>query len=146
MAGGPTRLDCSQEQIGSLSVELTLPAKPPSVREARRLVVSEARAAGWDGEYLRDIALAVGEACANVVVHAYTEGEPGDLNVTVKVVSGRFVVTVLDRGVGIGRSAQRGGLGLGLRIMQALGDDVDIASRAGGGTSVRMVFDLRLRR
>jgi hypothetical protein len=30
--------------------------------------------------------------------------------------------------------------------MQALGDDVDIASRAGGGTSVRMVFDLRLRR
>ena len=48
-------------------------------------MVAFAELQGIRGSLLRDIALAVSEACTNVVVHAYRdEDEPGSFEVTVR--------------------------------------------------------------
>jgi serine/threonine-protein kinase RsbW len=90
-----------------------------------------------------DVRLAVTEACANVVVHAYTHGEPaGDLRVSATVEGARLLVTVRDWGVGVKADTSTAGLGLGLVLLRTLADAVDIVSHPEDGLEVRMAFDL----
>ncbi len=58
-------------------VELRLPAIPASATIARRLVTRYARVAALDADRSFDLALAVGEAVANAIEHAYQES-PGE--------------------------------------------------------------------
>ncbi len=68
------------------AVRLTLPAIVESVPTARRAVVEAARAAGASERALADVALAVSEACTNVVEHAYREQEtPGTLSLSAEL-------------------------------------------------------------
>lgn len=89
------------------------------------------------------IRLALTEACANVVRHAYPD-DPGMLDVGVCLRSGTVLVEVRDCGVGVTddrelQDARAGGLGLPLIDM--LADRVEITPGR-PGTSVRMTFDL----
>jgi PAS domain S-box-containing protein len=59
------------------TIELTLPAAPLSATIARRFVLRYARVAQLTPERTFDLVLAVGEAVANAVEHAY-RGAPGD--------------------------------------------------------------------
>ena len=92
---------------------------------------------------LERIRLALTEACANVVRHAYPE-DPGMLDIGLCMGPRTITVEVLDRGVGGAeqrepREAAAGGLGLPLIDM--LADRVEISPQH-PGTSVRMSFDL----
>jgi serine/threonine-protein kinase RsbW len=91
---------------------------------------------------LERIRLALTEACANVVRHAYPD-DPGVLDVGVCRGPTRITIVVRDCGVGVDedREPSGGPGGLGLPLLDMLADRVEITSRR-PGTSVRMAFDL----
>ncbi len=116
-------------------------AVPENVPVVRHAVGGMAAIRGAD-ERIRDaIALAVTEAVANVVVHAY-DGEAGLLEVVASVDDVEIDVVVRDHGSGLRADSPGAGLGAGLRLIGALAQRFDI-TRRDGTTEVHMAFRLR---
>jgi anti-sigma regulatory factor (Ser/Thr protein kinase) len=88
-------------------------------------------------ERTQDVRLAVTEACANAVVHAYPEGEPGTVQVTADLTTETLVVAVRDYGSGFGAHHSR--IGVGMRLIRTLAESV-LIDDADPGTAVRMTF------
>jgi serine/threonine-protein kinase RsbW len=82
-----------------------------------------------------DILLAVGEAVANVVEHAYAPGTSGDVEVELVLDGGQMTLRIRDRGIWNLLPAA-GDRGRGLPLMRAV-SDVDVR-RSLSGTSVTM--------
>src|SRR4051812_35021582 len=90
-------------------------------RRHSTLVLSFAEAHGATKATRDDIALAVSEACANVVMHAYVNAAaPGSLTVEASHLNGELVVAVRDEGRGMQPRPDSPGLGLGLSIIGRL--------------------------
>jgi len=89
-----------------------------------------------------DIALAVTEACTNAVVHAYRDGQGGTISVTATHVDGSLTVTVRDHGCGMSARVDTPGLGVGLPVIAAIANSVEIGTPDGGGTEMCMRFAL----
>ena len=123
----------------------TVPAVADNVAPLRHAVVDLALNAGADDTVRTDLALAVGEACANVVVHAYPPGDVGPLIVQALVIESReIVVTVVDQGQGMTPRPDSPGLGLGLPLIANLSDRLEIQEGPDGvGTQLEMVFALK---
>lgn len=124
-------------------VELLLPADAASLAPIRRAVSGLATSLGLPPERVEDVRVALTEACANVVVHAYG-GSPGILEVRAVAEDGWLRVVVRDEGRGLVprlRSTSPG-LRLGLQMIAALADEVGFLADEGGGTSVKMAFQL----
>ena len=64
-------------------LEISLPARPENVAIVRHVMGGVGDALGVDPAVLADVRLAISEACANVVVHAYPGDEEGLLDVEV---------------------------------------------------------------
>jgi nitrate/nitrite-specific signal transduction histidine kinase len=71
------------------------------------------------------------------VIHAYPGDSHGWIEVEARITDGLVTVEVVDDGVGLGAEACSSGRGLGFFVMRGLGD-MEIASRASGGTQVRL--------
>ena len=96
-----------------------------------------------EGPRTFDIALALSEACGNVVVHAYQPDDPHPtVRIAARTTGTSLVMEVEDRGRGLGSHHSDPGLGLGLGLIRRLADDARIEGRAGGGTSISMTFRL----
>ena len=119
----------------------TFPAVADSVPRARHALAGFAARAGASGEQIDAVRLTSSEALTNAVLHAY-RGEPGAIQVTAAVVAQELWVLIADEGCGMEPGAERPGLGLGLGLIAKLTDDFEIVARSGGGTEVRMRFDL----
>lgn len=121
-----------------------LPARPASVRAARRAASTLAEAAGAGPEHVARVALAVSEAVSNAVLHAYPPGgEPGDVHVAGCAPQGAELrVEVRDTGLGIRPRADSPGLGLGLPLISQATDRLELERAPLGGTTVRMTFRL----
>ncbi len=113
-------------------------ATPENVPLTRHRVLHVVEGLGVDRG---DVALAVTEAVANAVRHAYPS-DSGEVRVTVSVVDDRVVVSVADDGIGVcGFTASRSpGDGLGLELIRALADQVRIEPGS-NGTLVEMAFE-----
>jgi len=90
---------------------------------------------------LADVKLAVTEACTNVVVHAYPNGE-GPMGLRASVDDGVLRVVVVDEGRGILPRADSPGLGLGLPLIATLAESLELGSGLNEETEVRMTFRL----
>lgn len=125
-------------------LEVILPAVPESVTVARQAMSGLADALGWDPAFLADLKIAVSEACTNVVAHAYPDGaDPGPIILCAWVDSAILTVRIADEGRGITPKLGKGaGLGLGLPLMAALSDEVQVKSGTDGATEVTMTFTL----
>jgi anti-sigma regulatory factor (Ser/Thr protein kinase) len=124
-----------------LTLDWRRTSEPSAATAARHAAVEAARAAGA-GAAVRDrVAIAVTEAVANAVVHAY-DGRPGEVAVLGWRTPGRVILEVRDDGRGMAPRADSPGLGLGLALIRRVADDVRISSQPGGGTAVRLVFEL----
>ena len=125
----------------------TFPAVPESVPRARRAVGDFARRRGVAADVLPKIALAVSEACTNVVLHAYRdEQQTGDLEVRAEIVEEHLRVIVSDDGVGLTPHLDSPGLGLGLPIISQTAAMFEVRSSQAGGTELCMRFPLAERR
>jgi serine/threonine-protein kinase RsbW len=129
----------------SSGFELELAAEADNVPLVRHALRGLLEASSISGERISDIALAVTEACANAVLHAYAEGA-GLFEVAAALsAGGELVVTVRDHGTGMAPRVDSPGLGVGLPVMAAIADALEIDTPADTGTLVRMTFDLRAR-
>src|ERR1700712_6148935 len=115
-------------------VKLTLPARPENVSVIRHVLGAFAEALRLPDELVEDLRLAVTEACTNVVRDAYPPGMPGPVEVTIRPEADMVSVVVVDRGRGIGTSADTSGPGLGLPLIGAIAEDVQLQPVPGGGS------------
>jgi serine/threonine-protein kinase RsbW len=122
--------------------ELELAAEADNVPLVRHALRGLLEASGSSDERTADIALAVTEACANAVLHAYPAGA-GSLVVTAELApAGRLIVIVRDHGSGMAPRVDSPGLGVGLPVMAAIAEALEIDTPDGSGTLVKMTFDL----
>jgi len=124
-------------------LELSLPARPENVAVVRHVLGGVGDVLGLDPEVLDDIRLAVSEACANAVVHAYPDGTDGLLVVHVFTRPDDLLVAVRDHGTGMAPRTDSPGLGVGLPLIASLTRTLELSATPGGGTEVRMAFDLQ---
>lgn len=124
----------TQSSAGPL--ELELPATPNSVTTARHAVAEFCAGQVIDHGA---VALAVTEAVANVVVHAYRDGDPGLVYVAASLDDGTLAVVISDDGQGMAPRTDSPGIGLGLALIANLTDTMQI-EHGGGGTRLVMRF------
>ncbi|HWK29479.1 MAG TPA: ATP-binding protein [Solirubrobacter sp.] len=124
-------------------VRLTLPARPENVAVVRHVLGAFAEALRLPDELVEDLRLAVTEACTNVVRHAYPAGQTGPVEISIEPLDALVRVVVADQGRGIGTSSDAAGPGLGLPLITAVADDVELLPVPGGGSRVAMTFSLR---
>jgi anti-sigma regulatory factor (Ser/Thr protein kinase) len=124
-------------------VRLVLPAHPENVAVVRHVLGAFADALRLSNDLIEDLRLAATEACTNVVRHAYTHGDPGAMEISIRPDEDFVHVVVTDRGRGIGTSSDTSGPGLGLPLIAAIADSVDLESAPGRGSRVAMTFARR---
>ena len=122
-------------------VHLRVLAVADQVATVRRAVLESAKAHGIGPAPRDDIALAVSEACTNVVMHAYRgAAAPGPQAVDAYRDNGEFFVVVCDEGTGIGPRTDSPGLGLGLGLIGGLAQRLEISSHDPVGAKITMIF------
>lgn len=123
-------------------LDLCLPAEPSSLPIVRQALRALGEAVGADPNSLEDAELAVTEACANVVAHAY-EGSQGPLEVSLRPSPSDMCVTVRDRGCGMPGAPRRGGRrGFGLGMIEGIAEHVEIRVGEEGSTEVEMLLGM----
>jgi serine/threonine-protein kinase RsbW len=119
-------------------------AEPSAVPLARAVLTKAAEREGVSEAVRSALALAVTEACANVVLHAYVDaGAPGDLEVRACLADAVLIVEVVDDGRGMVPRVDSPGFGLGLPLIAQLADVLEIRTHGQRrGVALRMHFKL----
>ncbi|NMO91308.1 SpoIIE family protein phosphatase [Actinomycetospora sp. TBRC 11914] len=112
-------------------LDVVLPAVPRSLAEVRSALRRWLVAAEAPADATADLLVACGEACSNVVEHAYG---PGGGTVAVRAVLEGGEVTATVRDNGQWRSARGEGRGRGTTLMRQCCDDVDVTTGVAGTT------------
>jgi serine/threonine-protein kinase RsbW len=128
-------------------MRLVLPAQPANVGLVRHTVAGLAEAVGMDDDGIADVKAVVTEACVNAAVHAYDEGEEGELEVIAAVGEDSFEIIVRDFGHGFRPRVEPLGaersLRLGLPLIATLSSSFELHGNPGGGTELRISMALR---
>ena len=131
--------------------QLKLPSESEVLEIIRYIVSRVAKGAGFGEEDVNKIELAVDEACANVVKHAYRPDESErPISIDIIVDAKSLTVIVADRGKGfnlarvktpdLAKYIKQGiAGGLGIHLMKSLMDEVDFEIKPGVGNQVRLV-------
>lgn len=115
-------------------LELRLPADPEVLASIRQVLRRWLRSHGATEDEVGEITIAVNEACANAVEHAYA---PGPAEFELQATAADHVLSFVVRDAGNWRPKRGQERGRGLGIMDAAMDEVDVA-REPGGTTVNM--------
>lgn len=131
-------------------VEQSIPAQSDQLKIVRRLVQAAACQAGASREWAADLALAVDEACQNIIRHGYAEQAAGRIELRVRRDGEQLHVELEDRAPPIRADALRGRTlddvrpgGLGTYFMQRLTDRVRLL-RPRRGPGNRLVLSKKL--
>ena len=116
---------------------LRIGAEAENVALARRAL--EGLLSGAPPEVIADAKLAVTEACMNAILHAYGDAE-GAIDVDAHLEPERVELAVRDYGAGLGsdQGSARPNAGLGLRLIRAVSNDLQINTAPGRGTEIRI--------
>jgi len=143
-------MDSTQNGHGSAqAIRLTIPAKPEYITLGRLALtgIARLRAESVSAEGLGDLKLALPEACTTPVRHAYG-GDAGLVHIVYELHADRLVVEVSDSGEGFEPPARRipeldtdelAEGGLGIAIIAALSDELEIGEGDEGGSRLRFV-------
>jgi serine/threonine-protein kinase RsbW len=123
-------------------MQLVLAARAENIAIVRHALGGLGEAFAVPEKKLADVRLAVTEACANVVVHAYPDGREGPMEVAASMRDGQLTVLVRDWGPGIRPRPDSPGLGLGLSLIAAVTEQVQLGHDEDEHTEVRMTFAL----
>jgi anti-sigma regulatory factor (Ser/Thr protein kinase) len=125
----------------AIPFQATFPGTPAGVGMLRREMAGMAEDCGMDADRVAGVRLAVTEAAANAVIHAYANTD-GELRVTAATHNGELAIVIGDTGPGLAERRDSPGLGLGLSIIATLVERLKIVSHP-GGTEVHMAFPCR---
>ena len=125
---------------GASDVRLTLPARPENVAVVRHVLGAFAEALRLPDGVVEDMRLAVTEACTNVVRHAYADGAPGPVQILIRPTGDALEVVVSDEGRGLAAAPDSSGPGLGLPLIAALTDSLEIEQQPSVGWRLLMSF------
>src|SRR5262245_53369414 len=126
-------------------ITLTLPARPARPENSslvRHMIGALGAGLQLPRATVDDMRLAVTEACTNVVRHAYS-GDDGRIEVVVRPDGEAINVIVSDDGRGLGPSPDVAGPGLGLSLIAALADRLEIDYAPQKGSRLLMAFQRR---
>jgi serine/threonine-protein kinase RsbW len=144
MAGQVT----TAESNGGLTVRLIIPARAEYITLCRLALTGIGRLRALSDELLADLKLALTEAASNSVRHAYNDGT-GVVEVSYELRPDRLVIEVTDEGGGFdpaeatGPPSELSEGGLGIAIIRAIADEVEIGAQPGGKGS-RLRFEKAL--
>lgn len=133
----------------AVTVRLTIPARAEYIALCRLALTGIGRLRELSDELLADLKLALTEAASNSVRHAYGDQDPGVVEISYELFSDRLVIEVTDEGEGFdpvaaevtGDELSEGGLGIA--IIRAIADEVEIGAQPGGKGS-RLRFEKAL--
>ena len=124
---------------GSRTVRLIIPAKAEYITLCRLALTGIARVRSLSDEVLADLKLALTEAASNSVRHAYTgDDHAGVVEISYELKPDRLAIEVTDDGAGFEAQRQLSDEeelsegGLGIAIIRAIADDVEIRTQPGG--------------
>jgi anti-sigma regulatory factor (Ser/Thr protein kinase) len=120
-----------------------MPSDPRYLPVVRGAIAPLAAAIGWDEPECRAIALALDEALANVIRHAYHNSADGPIELECREIAGGLQITLLDKGDAPDRSKicarEIGGDqpgGLGTHIIKKVMDHVSYEASPDGNRFV----------
>src|SRR5918912_3696952 len=121
------------------TVRLTIPARPEYITLCRLALTGIARVRSFSDELLADLKLALTEAASNSVRHAYAgDDHAGVVEISYELRPDRLVIEVTDEGEGFDPREAEGAPeelsegGLGIAIIRAIADEVEIGTQPGG--------------
>jgi serine/threonine-protein kinase RsbW len=121
-----------------VTVRLTIPARAEYITLGRLALTGIARLRQLSDELLADLKLALTEAASNSVRHAYGGADVGVVQISYELFPDRLVIEVVDEGEGFDPVAAEGNAdelsegGLGIAIIRAIADEVEIGAQPGG--------------
>ena len=132
------------------TVKLVLPGRSEYLQVARLATGGVAARTSLTVDDIEDLKVAVGEACTNVIDHAFderTDARKRRITLVMSVSRDEITVEVEDEGGGFdpaelergSRGAYEGDRGLGFFLIRELTDSLRIESAPGSGTRVIMV-------
>ena len=130
-------------------VRLTIPARAEYITLCRLALTGIARLRSLSDELVADLKLALTEAASNSVRHAYGDEDVGVVEISYELLPDRLVIEVTDEGEGFDLADSRDGPpelsegGLGIAIIRAIADEVEIGVQPGGRGS-RLRFEKAL--
>lgn len=134
----------------AVMIRLTIPARAEYITLCRLALTGIARLRELSDELVADLKLALTEAASNSVRHAYADNhDAGVVAISYELHPDRLVIEVTDDGEGFDPAAAKGHPdelsegGLGIAIIRAIADDVEIGARPGGKGS-RLRFEKAL--
>jgi serine/threonine-protein kinase RsbW len=121
----------------AVTVRLTIPARAEYITLCRLALTGIGRLRELSDELLADLKLALTEAASNSVRHAYGDQDPGVVEISYELFSDKLVIEVTDEGDGFdpvaaevtGDELSEGGLGIA--IIRAIADEVEIGAQPG---------------
>jgi serine/threonine-protein kinase RsbW len=128
---------------------ITIQSRTERLIRVREFVSTAARQFGFSDEDVSKIALAVDEACTNIIRHAYKSDPTKNISITVKGRNGTFEIAIRDSG----REFDPGGIpspdmkeyfahyrrgGLGMYLMKSLMDKIEYDINPGMPNEVRL--------
>ena len=132
-----------------VTVRLTIPARAEYITLCRLALTGIARLRELSDELLADLKLALTEAASNSVRHAYGDADVGVVQISYELFPDRLVIEVVDEGEGFDPVAAEDNVGelseggLGIAIIRAIADEVEIGAQPGGKGS-RLRFEKAL--
>jgi serine/threonine-protein kinase RsbW len=133
----------------AVRVRLTIPARAEYITLCRLALTGIARLRELSDELVADLKLALTEATSNSVRHAYGDEAVGVVEISYELFSDRLVIEVTDEGEGFDLAKAEGHPdelsegGLGIAIIRAIADEVEIGAQPGGKGS-RLRFEKAL--
>jgi anti-sigma regulatory factor (Ser/Thr protein kinase) len=133
---------------------LDVPSSTENLAMIRDFVGKIAKQAGLSESDVTMLELAVDEACANVIEHAYGADETKEVVVRVRLDNDAIEIQVVDTGKGFDPGSveqndlkklveQRRSGGLGMRLMKLVMDEVEYQMKPGERNELRMIKRLK---
>jgi serine/threonine-protein kinase RsbW len=127
---------------------LKIPSRTDNLEIIREFVVGIAKKFGFRDESISEIELAVDEACANVIKHAYHNDKNKKIDITVETNGQKLTITISDQGLGFDpeklesseqRLQKHARGGLGIALIKKVMDEVIFDIHPGNRNQVKMV-------
>lgn len=133
-----------------MKYQLKIPSLTDNLELIRMIVATVADKAGFNADDVSKIELAVDEACANVIKHAYSKDPQQPIDLVIEIDYKKIAIIVTDHGKGFDFTripkadvkeylAEMRVGGLGIYLMKALMDEVEFNSQPGTKTQVKLV-------